>query len=91
MAGRRGKGFPSCIFFLEKAALHFPAFAITQHMSTHWMPLNWVMAKAAPIMLASEWANAKVFCPLTYLLPENNIMAAAQFARFLFVLWEALR
>ncbi|WP_420209121.1 hypothetical protein [Candidatus Electronema sp. JC] len=47
MAGRRGKGFSSCIFFLEKAAFHFhfPAFAITQHISTHWMPLNQAMSK----------------------------------------------
>ncbi len=27
-------------------AAHFPALAITQHMSTHWMPLNQAMSKA---------------------------------------------
>lgn len=27
------------------ATVHFPAFAITQHVSTHWMPLNRAMSK----------------------------------------------
>jgi hypothetical protein len=31
---------------LEKPAVHFHALAITQHMSTHWMPLNQAMSKA---------------------------------------------
>ncbi len=40
--------FNVCNFCLQgkEDEAHFPAFAITQHMSTHWMPLNQAMSRA---------------------------------------------